>query len=155
MNHHVNNVKYVRWMLEVKDKSLPSIYINSLKFHINLKIITTFFFLQTIPDKFLESHQLSGIVLEYRRECGSSDRVQSLCQPDEDETLPNGVEQSLLKNMVLTPGIMEGNGYLGPLDVKSYGYTHLLQSKRDSKNEEIVRGRTRWRKKLSTLPYSS
>ncbi|KAA3482834.1 palmitoyl-acyl carrier protein thioesterase, chloroplastic-like [Gossypium australe] len=125
MNHHVNNVKYVRWMLE------------------------------TIPDKFLESHQLSGIVLEYRRECGSSDRVQSLCQPDEDETLTNGVEQSLLKNMVLTPGIMEGNGYLGPLDVKSYGYTHLLQIKGDSKNEEIVRGRTRWRKKLSTLPYSS
>ncbi|MBA0798852.1 hypothetical protein Gohar_009406 [Gossypium harknessii] len=125
MNHHVNNVKYVRWMLE------------------------------TIPDKFLESHQLSGIVLEYRRECGSSDRVQSLCQPDEDETLTNGVEQSLLKNMILTPGIMEGNGYLGPLDVKSYGYTHLLQIKGDSKNEEIVRGRTRWRKKLSTLPYSS
>ncbi|TYJ43617.1 hypothetical protein E1A91_A03G165400v1 [Gossypium mustelinum] len=125
MNHHVNNVKYVRWMLE------------------------------TIPDKFLESHQLSGIVLEYRRECGSSDRVQSLCQPDEDETLTNGVEQSLLKNMVLTPRIMEGNGYLGPLDVKSYGYTHLLQIKGDSKNEEIVRGRTRWRKTLSTLPYSS
>ncbi|KAB2042192.1 hypothetical protein ES319_D02G199400v1 [Gossypium barbadense] len=155
MNHHVNNVKYVRWMLEVKIKALPSIYINSLKFHINLKIITTSFFLQTIPDKFLESHQLSGIVLEYRRECGSSDRVQSLCQPDEDETLTNGVEQSLLKNMILTPGIMEGNGYLGPLDVKSYGYTHLLQIKGDSKNEEIVRGRTRWRKKLSTLPYSS
>ncbi|MBA0711726.1 hypothetical protein Golax_010876 [Gossypium laxum] len=125
MNHHVNNVKYVRWMLE------------------------------TIPDKFLGSHQLSGIVLEYRRECGSSDRVQSLCQPDEDETLTNGVEQSLHKNMILTPGIMEGNGYLGPLDVKSYGYTHLLQIKGDSKNEEIVRGRTRWRKKLSTLPNSS
>nr|GMD18492.1 palmitoyl-acyl carrier protein thioesterase, chloroplastic-like [Ipomoea batatas] len=38
MNHHVNNVKYVRWMLE------------------------------TIPDQFLEAHQLSNIILEYRRE---------------------------------------------------------------------------------------
>ncbi|KAE8686483.1 origin recognition complex subunit 4-like [Hibiscus syriacus] len=116
MNHHVNNVKYVRWMLE------------------------------TIPDKFLESHQLSGIVLEYRRECGSSDRVQSLCQPDEDEILTNGVEQSLLKNMVLTSGIVEGNGYLGPLDTTTYGYTHLLQTKGKNQNEEIVRGRTGWRK---------
>ncbi|KAK6931563.1 LOW QUALITY PROTEIN: Acyl-ACP thioesterase [Dillenia turbinata] len=36
MNQHVNNVKYVRWMLE------------------------------TIPDEFLEKHQLSGITLEFR-----------------------------------------------------------------------------------------
>ncbi|KAF2310901.1 hypothetical protein GH714_018270 [Hevea brasiliensis] len=39
MNQHVNNVKYVRWMLE------------------------------TIPDQFLESHQLSGIILEYKGMC--------------------------------------------------------------------------------------
>ncbi|XP_022862840.1 palmitoyl-acyl carrier protein thioesterase, chloroplastic-like [Olea europaea var. sylvestris] len=51
MNQHVNNVKYVRWMLEA------------------------------IPDEFLENHQLSSITLEYRRECGSSDVVQSLCEP--------------------------------------------------------------------------
>ncbi|GMJ13117.1 hypothetical protein HRI_004980900 [Hibiscus trionum] len=115
MNQHVNNVKYVRWMLE------------------------------TIPDNILESHQLSGIILEYRRECGSSNTVQSLCQPDEDEILTNGVEQSLLKN-----------GYLGSLDSKTYGYTHLLQIKGETRNEEIVRGRTRWRKKFSTvLPYST
>ncbi|KAE8668222.1 putative ATP-dependent RNA helicase DHX36-like [Hibiscus syriacus] len=119
MNHHVNNVKYVRWMLE------------------------------TIPDKFLDSHQLSGMVLEYRRECGSSDRVESLCQPDEDEILTNGVEQSLLKNMVLTSGIVEGNGYLGPLETTMHGYTHLLQTKGKTRKEEIVRGRTRWRKKYS------
>ncbi|XVE92636.1 hypothetical protein REPUB_Repub01dG0115200 [Reevesia pubescens] len=126
MNHHVNNVKYVRWMLE------------------------------TIPDKFLESHQLSSIILEYRRECGSSDIVQSLCQPDEDGIFSNGEEQNLLKNMVLaSAGIMEGNGHLGSLDMKTYRYTHLLQIKGESPNEEIVRGRTRWRKKLSTLPYST
>nr|CAB3477220.1 unnamed protein product [Digitaria exilis] len=58
MNHHVNNVKYVRWMLE------------------------------TLPDQFLQQHQLSSIILEYRKECGSSDVVQSICQPDEDSILP-------------------------------------------------------------------
>ncbi|KAG6759574.1 hypothetical protein POTOM_036057 [Populus tomentosa] len=63
MNQHVNNVKYVRWMLE------------------------------TIPDQFLESHQLSGIILEYRRECGSSNIVQSLCEPDEDGILNSGLKQ--------------------------------------------------------------
>ncbi|XVF44247.1 hypothetical protein PTKIN_Ptkin02bG0105100 [Pterospermum kingtungense] len=129
MNHHVNNVKYVRWMLE------------------------------TIPDKFLVSHQLSSIILEYRRECGNSDRVESLCQPDEDEILVNGVAEQqslLLKNMVFASGIIEGNGHMGSLDLNTYGYTHLLQIKLgDSQNEEIVRGRTRWKKKLSTLPYST
>ncbi|XWS68803.1 hypothetical protein CRYUN_Cryun04dG0123800 [Craigia yunnanensis] len=84
-----------------------------------------------IPDKFLESHRLSSIVLEYRRECGSSDRVQSLCQPD-DGIFANEVEQSLLKNMVSASGIVEGNGLLGSLDMKTYGYTHLLQIKGES-----------------------
>ncbi|PNX90489.1 putative palmitoyl-acyl carrier protein thioesterase chloroplastic-like, partial [Trifolium pratense] len=59
MNQHVNNVKYLRWMLE------------------------------TIPDQILESHQLYGIILEYRRECGSSDIVESLCEPEEDEIVLN------------------------------------------------------------------
>ncbi|XP_004300950.1 PREDICTED: palmitoyl-acyl carrier protein thioesterase, chloroplastic-like [Fragaria vesca subsp. vesca] len=75
MNHHVNNVKYVRWMLE------------------------------TIPDQILEAHQLTSIVLEYRRECGSSDIVQSLCQPDEDGILKDGLKQekdtSLVKGFSL------------------------------------------------------
>ncbi|GMI99725.1 hypothetical protein HRI_003641800 [Hibiscus trionum] len=108
MNHHVNNVKYVNWMLE------------------------------TIPDKFLECNKLSSIILEYRRECGGSDLVQSLCQPDEDEILfTNGVvQQNLLKNNVLG------------MDTMTYGYTHLLQTKGGTKNEEIVRGRTRWKPKI-------
>uniref|UniRef100_A0A6N2MAH6 Acyl-ACP thioesterase-like C-terminal domain-containing protein n=1 Tax=Salix viminalis TaxID=40686 RepID=A0A6N2MAH6_SALVM len=49
MNHHVNNVRYVNWMLE-----------------------------RTIPRKFLENYRLTRITLEYRRECSSSDMVQSL-----------------------------------------------------------------------------
>ncbi|CAK9145175.1 unnamed protein product [Ilex paraguariensis] len=128
MNHHVNNVKYVRWMLE------------------------------TIPDEFLEDHQLSGIVLEYRRECGSSDTVQSLCQPQEDGIF-NGVQQEnsigLLNGYSLTPGILEGNGIRGSLYQGPFSYTHLLQIKGDSKNEEIVRGRTTWKAKLSSLLFST
>ncbi|OMO59420.1 Acyl-ACP thioesterase [Corchorus capsularis] len=110
MNHHVNNVKYVRWMLE------------------------------TIPDNFLESHQLSSIILEYRRESGSSDIVESLCQPDEDgaAAFANGFAVQH-KTVDLSPG---------------NGYTHLLHVKGETRNEEIVRGRTRWKQKLSTMPYS-
>ncbi|GLT91893.1 hypothetical protein SLE2022_097550 [Rubroshorea leprosula] len=94
MNHHVNNVKYVRWMLE------------------------------TIPDQFLETHELSGIVLEYRKQCGSSDIVQSYCQPDEDDIFSNG------------------------------RFTHLLQTEGENQKEEIARGGTTWRKKISTMPFS-
>ncbi|KAL6011521.1 hypothetical protein ACLOJK_001969 [Asimina triloba] len=92
MNHHVNNVKYVRWMLE------------------------------TIPEIFLETHQLSSIVLEYRRECGSSDIVQSLCQPDENSV-----------GFYLGTQLFDGNGHSC-----AQSYTHLLQIKGSPKNEEIV-----------------
>ncbi|KAL6011528.1 hypothetical protein ACLOJK_001976 [Asimina triloba] len=102
MNHHVNNVKYVRWMLE------------------------------TIPEIFLETHQLSSIVLEYRRECGSSDIVQSLCQPDENSV-----------GFYLGTQLFDGNGHSC-----AQSYTHLLQIKGSPKNEEIVRGRTTWKKRL-------
>ncbi|KAM0828292.1 hypothetical protein ACQ4PT_067644 [Festuca glaucescens] len=44
--------------------------------------------LKTIPDQFLQHHQLRSIILEYRKECGSSDVVQSICQPDEGSISP-------------------------------------------------------------------
>ncbi|KAH9322786.1 hypothetical protein KI387_017425, partial [Taxus chinensis] len=50
MNQHVNNVKYVGWMFEV------------------------------VPEWVQEGQELAGITLEYRRECGQTDVVQSLCQ---------------------------------------------------------------------------
>ncbi|KAL3501805.1 hypothetical protein ACH5RR_036254 [Cinchona calisaya] len=133
MNQHVNNVKYVKWMLEA------------------------------IPDKFLESHQLSGIILEYRRECGSSDVVQSLCEPFneggiiENGLITDGVEQnnkiSLLNGYSVSSGITDqGNGLLQSLNPIPSSYTHLLQVKGESKNEEIVRGRTTWKRKIKTMP---
>ncbi|KAA0046300.1 palmitoyl-acyl carrier protein thioesterase [Cucumis melo var. makuwa] len=129
MNHHVNNVKYLRWMLE------------------------------TIPDHVLESHQLSSIILEYRRECGSSDIVQSLCEPDEDGILRDvemieDSEISLLNGFSLASEILKG-GLLGSFDKGTLRYTHLLQIEGEAKNEEIVRGRTTWKKKLTTIPFST
>ncbi|KAL5553043.1 hypothetical protein UlMin_040444 [Ulmus minor] len=122
MNQHVNNVKYVRWMLEA------------------------------IPDHILESNQMSDITLEYRRECGSSDIVQSLCEPDEDGIiLNNGVNQdndmSLLNGFPLAAEIFKGNGLMGSFENGPLRYTHLLQAKGKTQNEEIVRGRTVWKKK--------
>ncbi|KAI4297169.1 hypothetical protein L6164_037070 [Bauhinia variegata] len=119
MNHHVNNVKYVRWMLEA------------------------------IPDQVLESHQLSGITLEYRRECGSSDIVQSLCELEEDEGLHDIVKKDYDTSLLngFTSEIVKGNGVLACLEERPMRYTHLLQAKGDKQYQEIVRGRTTWRRK--------
>ncbi|XP_050374785.1 uncharacterized protein LOC126792402 [Argentina anserina] len=75
MHHHVNNVKYVRWMLE------------------------------TIPDQILKAHQLTSIVLEYIRKCESTDIVQSLCQPDKDGILRDGLKQE--KNRPDEAGVLK------------------------------------------------
>uniref|UniRef100_A0A0E0C2F6 Acyl-[acyl-carrier-protein] hydrolase n=1 Tax=Oryza meridionalis TaxID=40149 RepID=A0A0E0C2F6_9ORYZ len=109
MNHHVNNVKYVRWMLE------------------------------TLPDQFLQQHQLSSIILEYRKECGSSDVVQSICQPDEDTIMP-GENVSIVMGPSLSQEIINGHHSLaGALQQWPTKYTHLLQLKANDKYEEIVR----------------
>ncbi|XP_041015045.1 palmitoyl-acyl carrier protein thioesterase, chloroplastic-like [Juglans microcarpa x Juglans regia] len=130
MNQHVNNVKYVRWMLE------------------------------TIPDEILGSRQLSSIILEYRRECRSSDIVQSLCHPDEDGILKDGLKQnndiSLLNGFSLASEILEGGGLLGSYEKAPLRYTHLLQTQGERGSEEIVRGRTTWKRKMSsTMPFST
>lgn len=88
--------------------------------------IMLFIHFQAMPDKFMDEHQLSNIILEYRKECGSSDIIQSLSEPDEDNRTINGIQ---LK------------------------YTHILQTKGEVKNEEIVRARTTWRKKHSSMQF--
>ncbi|XP_051145032.1 palmitoyl-acyl carrier protein thioesterase, chloroplastic-like [Andrographis paniculata] len=94
MNNHVNNIIYVKWMLE------------------------------TIPDELQEDHSLSSIVLEYRRECGSTDLVQSLCEPQDAAESSNG-----------RPGLAH-----------QLTYTHLLQ-KTTGGGGEILRGKTTWNPK--------
>lgn len=87
VNQHVNNVKYIGWILE------------------------------SAPNSILESHELAGMTLEYRRECGRDNVLKSLTSLDNH------------------PGGMEGAGM---------ECVHLL---RLDCGGEIVRGRTQWRPK--------
>ncbi|XVE58734.1 hypothetical protein DITRI_Ditri04bG0192800 [Diplodiscus trichospermus] len=113
MNQHVNNVKYANWMLE------------------------------TIPEIFIEDYQLLSITLEYRRECGRSAEVQSLCQHDEDGVLQDGVQDNKNYREQLQAELEGDSSPTRP----SLSFTHLLQITMDSKTEEIVRGRTTWKRK--------
>ncbi|XP_022737273.1 palmitoyl-acyl carrier protein thioesterase, chloroplastic-like [Durio zibethinus] len=113
MNHHVNNVKYVNWMLE------------------------------TIPEISLEGYQLFSITMEYKRECRPSDTVQSLCQPDEDRVSQDGVQVDKNNEEQLQAELEGDASPSGP----SPSFTHLLQMTMNSKTEEIVRGRTTWKRK--------
>ncbi|KAF8021251.1 hypothetical protein BT93_G1622 [Corymbia citriodora subsp. variegata] len=116
--------------------------------------------LKTIPDEFLEAHQLSSIILEYRRECGGSDIVQSLCEPDANGIVQSGVQHdsyqvNLLNGFSLASEIFQGSGLLGSFGktMMPLKYTHLLRINGESRNEEIVRGRTTWKKKITSVPF--
>ncbi|CAL0307145.1 unnamed protein product [Lupinus luteus] len=89
VNQHVNNVKYIGWILE------------------------------SAPQSILESHELSAMTLEYRRECG---------------------RDSVLQSLTSISGAGVGNlAHSGHVECK-----HLL---RLEDGAEIVRGRTEWRPK--------
>lgn len=105
VNQHVNNVKYVGWILE------------------------------STPQQVLETHKLSAMTLEYRRECGRDSVLQSLTS-------------------VLGDGGMGGIVVSGLVECQ-----HLLQLESGA---EIVKGRTEWRPKharnigsLSHIPAES
>ncbi|PKA63436.1 Palmitoyl-acyl carrier protein thioesterase, chloroplastic [Apostasia shenzhenica] len=93
VNQHVNNVKYIGWILE------------------------------SAPTVIMESHELAGMTLEYRRECGRDSVLQSLTSVSSD-----CAESS--------------DGFAG------IECEHLLQLEC---GDEIVRGRTKWRPKLSQV----
>ncbi|KAJ1392350.1 HotDog domain superfamily [Sesbania bispinosa] len=89
INQHVNNVKYIGWILE------------------------------SAPQAILESHELSSMTLEYRRECGRDSVLQSL----------TAVSSADVGDLA----------HSGHVECK-----HLL---RLEDGAEIVRGRTEWRPK--------
>ncbi|KAH8933702.1 hypothetical protein BDL97_18G043800 [Sphagnum fallax] len=137
MNQHVNNVKYIGWMME------------------------------SIPNAIQESHELETLVLEYRRECGQSEVVQSLASTEsscsssstawaEAEESNNGCAVNS-KEEATAPFCLDGSlssselqeistsaDQIGPLQ-----FTHLLRLQVDG--VEIVRGSTLWR--LKKLPF--
>lgn len=90
VNQHVNNVKYIGWILE------------------------------GAPVSILESHELSGMALEYRRECGRDSVLQSLAAVSADTN---------------------GDSPPGKLECQ-----HLL---RLDGGLEVLRGRTEWRPKYA------
>lgn len=123
MNQHVNNVKYISWVIE------------------------------SIPQSLLVAHELASMILEYRRECTPSDVVQSLSCPDthlssgsfknESPLAHGGLDGSpdavscssgALKNATIS------SSTTGPVE-----YTHLLRMQ--SSGADIVHGKTKWRVK--------
>ncbi|XP_054806931.1 palmitoyl-acyl carrier protein thioesterase, chloroplastic-like isoform X1 [Prosopis cineraria] len=89
VNQHVNNVKYIGWILE------------------------------SAPQRILETHELSAMSLEYRRECGRDSVLESL-------TAVSGADAGEL-------------AHSGDIECKHY--------LRLEDGAEIVRGRTEWRPK--------
>ncbi|GAV92119.1 LOW QUALITY PROTEIN: Acyl-ACP_TE domain-containing protein [Cephalotus follicularis] len=138
-------------------KSSKAKYVTSESLRINQLEVKFLVSSPTIPDLIL-SHQQASITLECTRECGISDTVKSLCQPDEEGILKDGMRQNneinLLNGFSFASKIMKGNGIRGPLENEALGYTHL-QIKGLHQNEEIVRGRTSWKQKTSNFPFST
>ncbi|XP_075517657.1 palmitoyl-acyl carrier protein thioesterase, chloroplastic-like [Primulina tabacum] len=89
VNQHVNNVKYVGWILE------------------------------SAPLPVVETHELAGITLEYRRECTRDSVLESLCS-------------------VLDKGIG---------DLANSGFVECQHLLRLEGGGEVIKGRTEWRPK--------
>ncbi|XP_020236971.1 oleoyl-acyl carrier protein thioesterase 1, chloroplastic [Cajanus cajan] len=106
MNQHVNNVTYIGWVLE------------------------------SMPQEIIDSHELQSITLDYRRECGQNDIVDSLTSA---EMIHGGAE--------VVPELKGTNGSAMARDDKQerQQFLHLLRLSTDGL--EINRGRTEWRKK--------
>lgn len=145
MNQHVNNVKYVGWMLE------------------------------TVPTSIQECYELQTITLEYRKECGQSDVVQALTSIDaksdgNDKSLtslanristPQGEPKAkttsypnllpLMSSRFLNMTSLNLDFVNVSKDLcslcKPLQYVHLLRLEHDE--TEIVRGQTKWRMKAS------
>lgn len=95
VNQHVNNVKYIGWILE------------------------------SAPVSILETHELAGITLEYRRECG---------------------RESVLQSLSAASSSSPGATACSVMDTGGAEYDHLL---RLESGVGIVRGRTKWRPKYA------
>jgi hypothetical protein len=120
MNQHVNNVKYIGWVLEVPPQnsswSLFSFYcccrlglpwyppswvqgnnclaLTNAECKINAWLFGLCMWEQSVPQSLSVAHELTSMTLEYRRECTPSDIVQSLSCPDSPLPVINSLQQS-------------------------------------------------------------
>lgn len=81
---------------------------------------------QSLPQSLLMSCELNRVTLEYRRECGSSETLESLAESD---TRTLNLDNSGPK--------LDADGPLG--------FTHLLRV--SGTGAEVLRGRTQWKSK--------
>lgn len=109
--------------------------------------------LQSVPSSILDSHELTSITLQYRRECLASDVVQSLATcPECDGNNNNSIHMCLsgdewkysCAERAVAAAFGSGNptwfGHKNHLH-----FSHLLRTQRDG--AEIVRAKTTWRLK--------
>lgn len=133
-NQHVNNVKYIGWLLEVRnDRNHPNsntCSINHLsEFDDHSFSISGCLFvcMQSVPVDVLEDYNMSRMTLEYRRECRQSNVLESLTSIN----VKGGDDEGAVK-------VNTDNGG-GEEDVEC---THLLRMEGDQ--AEIVRARSVW-----------
>ncbi|KAE9463753.1 hypothetical protein C3L33_04339, partial [Rhododendron williamsianum] len=65
MNQHVNNVAYIRWVLETLSNTLHFLYTR-----------------QSMPQEIIDTHELETITIDYKKECKEDDVVDSHTSPE-------------------------------------------------------------------------
>lgn len=127
MNHHVNNVKYIDWMTE------------------------------SVPVQCLETQEIRCLTLEYRRECGQTDLVDSLTSPEQVKSA--GRQPDISETSVANREFPYLSGSKASMTLQrnfepEQQFVHLLKMQADG--AEIVRGRTTWRpKSMSRHPLAN
>ncbi|KAG0609217.1 hypothetical protein M758_8G167200 [Ceratodon purpureus] len=128
MNQHVNNVKYIGWMME------------------------------SVPPAIMDGYELASMSLEYRRECGQSDMVQSMTSLEpstsdaESGEGSNGPSKSChsFSKEGASPSARMPEMKHTVADMSYLKFVHLLRMENDG--AEIVRGRTCWRARNNPIP---
>lgn len=115
VNQHVSNLKYISWTL------------------------------QSVPEEHLETHNLTSITLEYRRECQSNTIVESLTS---SKTMP--VQEDDQDVAALAPAERCWTSFAKP-GHNCCQFTHFLQTQGSSKQQEIARARTTWQPKSTVV----
>lgn len=115
--------------------------------------------LQNVPSSILDSHELTSITLQYRRECLASDVVQSLATcPECDDNNGDAIHMCWCgdewkyscEERAVAAAFSNSNPTLFG-QKHNLHFSHLLRTQKDG--AEIVRARTTWRFKRQAGPH--
>ena len=101
-----------------------------------LMSLTYSYFYQSMPQEIIDSHELQSITLDYRRECGQHDIVDSLTSVEEIQGGAEAVSELKSTN---------GSAMAREDKHEHQQFLHLLRL--STEGLEINRGRTEWRTK--------